>query len=68
MDPPIDDDPAVDPRQSPATLTAAVLAEEAEREATQARASEAVIFPDDLLPGVDSAPVSFHDAFARAGA
>jgi ABC-type branched-subunit amino acid transport system ATPase component/predicted MFS family arabinose efflux permease len=67
VEPPIDDDPAVDPRRSPAILTAAVLDEEAARQAAQARAREPVIFPDDLLPGVDSAPVSFHDAFARGG-
>jgi ABC-type branched-subunit amino acid transport system ATPase component/predicted MFS family arabinose efflux permease len=48
-------------------MAATVLDEEAARQEAQARAKEQVIFPDDLLPGVNSAPVSFHDAFARGG-
>ena len=48
-------------------LAAAVLDEEAARQAAQARAREQVIFPDDLLPGVNSEPVTFHDAFAKGG-
>jgi ABC-type branched-subunit amino acid transport system ATPase component/predicted MFS family arabinose efflux permease len=50
-----------------AALAAAVLDEEAARQEAQARAKEQVIFPDELLPGVNSEPVSFHDAFARGG-
>ncbi|TML87168.1 MAG: MFS transporter [Actinobacteria bacterium] len=50
-----------------AALAAAVLDEEAARQEAQARATEQVIFPDQLLPGVNSEPVSFRDAFARGG-
>ena len=42
-----------------ASLAAAVLDEEAARQEAQARAKEQVIFPDDLLPGVNSEPVNF---------
>jgi ABC-type branched-subunit amino acid transport system ATPase component/MFS family permease len=52
---------------SAASLAAAVLDEEAARQEAQARAKEQVIFPDDLLPGVNSEPVSFHDAFKKGG-
>jgi ABC-type branched-subunit amino acid transport system ATPase component/predicted MFS family arabinose efflux permease len=51
-----------------AALAAAVLDEEAARQAAQARAKEQVIFPDDMLPGVESAPVSLVEAFAKGGA
>jgi ABC-type branched-subunit amino acid transport system ATPase component/sugar phosphate permease len=51
-----------------ASLAAAVLDEEAARQAAQARAKEQVIFPDDMLPGVESEPVSFPQAFALGGA
>jgi ABC-type branched-subunit amino acid transport system ATPase component/predicted MFS family arabinose efflux permease len=50
-----------------AALAAAVLEEEEAREEAQARAREQVIFPDDLLPGVNSEPVSFQQAFAKGG-
>ena len=50
-----------------AALAAAVLDEEAARQEAQARATEQVIFPDQLLPGVNSEPVTFRDAFARGG-
>jgi ABC-type branched-subunit amino acid transport system ATPase component/predicted MFS family arabinose efflux permease len=50
-----------------ASLAAAVLDEEDAREIAQKRAREQVIFPDELLPGVNSAPVSFHDAFRVGG-
>ncbi len=50
-----------------AALASAVLDEEKAREEAQARASEQVIFPDDLLPGVNSEPVTFREAFARGG-
>jgi ABC-type branched-subunit amino acid transport system ATPase component/MFS family permease len=52
---------------SAAALAAAVLDEEAARQAAQARAKEQVIFPDDLLPGVNSEPVDFKVAFAKGG-
>src|SRR5947209_3960205 len=51
-----------------AALAATVLDEEAARQAAQARAKEQVIFPDDLLPGVNSARVTWHDAFDKGGA
>ena len=50
-----------------AALAAAVLDEEAARQEAQARASEQVIFPDDMLPGVESEPVNFQQAFAKGG-
>jgi ABC-type branched-subunit amino acid transport system ATPase component/predicted MFS family arabinose efflux permease len=50
-----------------AGLAAAVLDEEAARQAAQERAKEQVIFPDDLLPGVHSEPVDFSMAFAKGG-
>jgi hypothetical protein len=54
-------------RSDAAGLAATVLDEEAARQEAQARSKEQVIFPDDLLPGVNSAPVSFGDAFAKGG-
>ncbi len=54
-------------RGDAAALASAVLDEEAARQEAQARASEQVIFPDDLLPGVNSEPVTFREAFARGG-
>ena len=54
-------------RTDAASLAAAVLDEEAARQEAQARAREQVIFPDDLLPGVNSEPVTFSNAFARGG-
>ncbi len=59
---------AGEPEGSAASLVAAVLDEEAARQAAQARAKEQVIFPDDLLPGVNSEPVGFRSAFAKGGA
>jgi ABC-type branched-subunit amino acid transport system ATPase component/predicted MFS family arabinose efflux permease len=56
------------PELAPSALAAAVLDEEAARQATQERAKEQVIFPDDLLPGVNSEPVGFRGAFAQGGA
>src|SRR4029078_13462085 len=58
---------AGEPDGSAASLAAAVLDEDASRQAAQARAKEQVIFPDDLLPGVNSDPVSMRDAFAKGG-
>ena len=56
-----------EPEGSAASLAAAVLDEEAARQAAQARAKEQIIFPDDLLPGVNSDPVNFTEAFAKGG-
>jgi ABC-type branched-subunit amino acid transport system ATPase component/predicted MFS family arabinose efflux permease len=50
-----------------AALAASVLEEEDARELAHKRAREQVIFPDELLPGVKSAPVSFADAFKVGG-
>ncbi|MDQ1460460.1 MAG: hypothetical protein QOI08_1944, partial [Actinomycetota bacterium] len=58
---------AGEPEGSAASLVSAVLDEEAARQAAQARAHEQVIFPDDLLPGVNSEPVNFKEAFAKGG-
>jgi ABC-type branched-subunit amino acid transport system ATPase component/predicted MFS family arabinose efflux permease len=52
---------------SAASLAAAVLEEEDAREVAHKRAREQVIFPDELLPGVNSEPVSFTDAFKAGG-
>jgi len=52
---------------SAASLAATVLDEEDAREIAQKRSREQVIFPDDLLPGVNSEPVSFHNAFKVGG-
>ena len=52
---------------SAAALASAVLDEEAARQEAQARASEQVIFPDDMLPGVESEPVDFSQAFSKGG-
>ena len=52
---------------SAASLAAAVLEEEDAREIAHKRAREQVIFPDELLPGVNSEPVSFTDAFKAGG-
>jgi hypothetical protein len=58
---------AGEPEGSAASLASAVLDEEAARQAAQARAREPVIFPDDLLPGVNSDPVDFREAFGKGG-
>jgi ABC-type branched-subunit amino acid transport system ATPase component/MFS family permease len=50
-----------------ASLVATVLEEEAARQAAQERAQEQVIFPDDLLPGVNSDPVGWRQAFSKGG-
>ena len=52
---------------SAASLAAAVLEEEARRQDAQARAKEQVIFPDDLLPGVNSDPLTMRQGFAKGG-
>ncbi|MDZ4824922.1 MAG: MFS transporter [Actinomycetota bacterium] len=51
-----------------AALAAAVLDEEEAREAAQAKSREQVIFPDDLLPGVQSEPLTLKQGFAAGGA
>jgi ABC-type branched-subunit amino acid transport system ATPase component/predicted MFS family arabinose efflux permease len=45
-----------------------VLDEEDARAAAQARSREDVIFPDEMLPGVNSDPMSLKQGFARGGA
>jgi ABC-type branched-subunit amino acid transport system ATPase component/predicted MFS family arabinose efflux permease len=57
-----------EPRSDAASLAAEVLNEEAARQGAHALAKEQVIFPDDLLPGVKSEPVTFREALARGGA
>ena len=51
----------------PAALAAAVLDEEAKRQAEQARRDEVTILPDDLLPGVGDAPMSLKEAVRVGG-
>ena len=51
-----------------AAIAATVLAEEEARQAAQSRAREQVVFPDDLLPGVNAAPMSLREGFKRGGA
>ena len=60
-------EPTHETRGDVAALAAAVLDEEGARQEAEALAKEQVIFPDDLLPGVNSEPVSFREAFARGG-
>jgi ABC-type branched-subunit amino acid transport system ATPase component/predicted MFS family arabinose efflux permease len=57
-----------EPRSDAASLAAEVLDEEAARQGAHALAKEQVIFPDDLLPGVNSEPVTFRQALTRGGA
>jgi hypothetical protein len=52
---------------SAATLAATVLDEEAARQAAQERAREQVIFPDDLLPGVNAPPMSLREGLRIGG-
>jgi ABC-type branched-subunit amino acid transport system ATPase component/predicted MFS family arabinose efflux permease len=56
-----------EPRSDAASLAAEVLDEEAARQGAHALAKEQVIFPDDLLPGVNSEPVTFREALVRGG-
>jgi ABC-type branched-subunit amino acid transport system ATPase component/predicted MFS family arabinose efflux permease len=56
------------PVDSAASLAATVLEEEAARQAAQAEAREQVIFPDDLLPGVNAEPMSLRKGIAAGGA
>lgn len=50
-----------------AALAAAVLDEEAKRQAEQAEREVGVVLPDDLLPGVGDEPMSLREAFAVGG-
>ena len=50
-----------------AALAAAVLDEEAKRQAEQAEREAGVVLPDDLLPGVGEEPMSLREAFAVGG-
>jgi ABC-type branched-subunit amino acid transport system ATPase component/predicted MFS family arabinose efflux permease len=50
-----------------ASLAATVLDEEAARQAAQARAREQVVFPDDLLPGVNAPPMSLREGLRAGG-
>src|SRR5262249_10852489 len=60
-------EPTDETRGGVAALGAAGLGEEGARQEAEELAREQVIFPDDLLPGVNSEPVSFREAFARGG-
>lgn len=68
----MEDEPAGDgtdsgPAAQAAQLATAVLDAEAEREAAQARAREAVVFADDLLPGVGDEPMTLREGLAKGG-
>src|SRR5690606_34632987 len=51
----------------PAVLAAAVLEEEAKRQAEQAARSAEVVLPDDLLPGVGAEEMSIRQAMREGG-
>ncbi len=57
-----------EPPMGAAALAAAVLDEEAAREEAQAQSREQVIFPDDLLPGVNSEPITLKQGLKVGGA
>ena len=52
---------------SAARLAAAVLDEEARRQIEQAERDKAVLFPDDLLPGVGDEPMTLREAMIAGG-
>src|SRR5258705_9717874 len=52
---------------SVASLAATVLDEESARQAAQERAREQIIFPDDLLPGVNAPPMSLREGLNTGG-
>ena len=52
---------------SVAALAATVLDEEAARQAAQADANAQVVFPDDLLPGVNATPMSLREGLRVGG-
>ena len=53
--------------RSAAGLAAAVLDEEARRQVEQAERDKAVMFPDDLLPGVGDEPMTLREAMVVGG-
>ena len=55
------------PERSAARLAAAVLDEEARRQIEQAERDKAVLFPDDLLPGVGDEPMTLREAMRIGG-
>jgi ABC-type branched-subunit amino acid transport system ATPase component/predicted MFS family arabinose efflux permease len=50
-----------------ASLAAAVLDEEAARQAAQELAREQIVFPDDLLPGVNAKPMTLREGLKVGG-
>ncbi|MGH9918552.1 MAG: MFS transporter, partial [Nitrososphaerales archaeon] len=52
---------------SAASLAATVLVQEAARQAAQEGAREQIVFPDDLLPGVNAAPMSLRQGLKVGG-
>ena len=58
---------ANEPTRSAASLTAAMLDEEAARQRSQAERSEAVVFADDLLPGVGTDEMEFREGLKKGG-
>lgn len=55
-------------RAEVAELTGAVLAEEARRRADQQARDADAVLPDDLLPGVGDAPMTFREGLRAGGA
>lgn len=55
-------------RAEVAELTGAVLAEEARRRADQQARDADTVLPDDLLPGVGDAPMTFREGLRAGGA
>ena len=52
---------------SAASLASAVLDEEAARQAAQQLAREQIVFPDDLLPGVNAKPMTLREGLKIGG-
>ncbi len=61
-------EPAGTAEDDTAVLTATLLSEESARRGAQARASEQVLFADDLLPGVGDEEVPLREGLAMGGA
>ena len=59
--------PALGSAETAATLTAAVLAEEALRQAAQAKSSEQVVLADAELPGVGDEAMTLRQGLQRGG-
>ncbi len=55
------------PRAEVADLTGAVLSEEARRRADQRARDAETVLPDDLLPGVGDAPMTFREGLRAGG-